>query len=1080
MASRVLRRALPGRRALHTSGVRAGLFRRGPEPRDKMPDTVGLGASPSLAERLGASRRRGGYDRGAGMPLYVPVKARNVEKAWEIWSVNLRDARSEGPAAAAAAASRDSLAGLLMLLVRAAEPHAAEDAAEPPVAEDAVRRRRVAAHRVAALLRYMFALAVRARADGAAAAEGPVGIGAFGLGLGLGSADDYAGVAALLLAAAADGAVPCGNTLPLQAPTAEELAVDLGGAPHSRLAQALVRAAIDDGIQPTVAILRPALETAAAMRDTAAARDILAPCYADLAALLDPDLPASAPGAGARALDDPLGSVCGPLVEAALRVVEAGSDPRALDAAAAASAPQPVMGYAQLEGVVDYCAGAEPAGERDATRAWRAAAAERIYRAYVAAGIAEVPAPDAGPRPALRGSVVPTPQILASLLRVHLGAGNAEQAVVVYEALQAAVSRLPKQRHESAIPADGPAELGPEHRLHWRLWASLLRAASDAGHLWLAARVLGAMAGDGWAPTQAMHAQFLAALRDPTEAALAEAVESVREATAAAGVPASEPAICDPLVCALASAHAAFPAAASVEQALLLSGLGTSGAGAVSDAAARAIIGALIAAGQIARAQELARSWSASRPGLVTTQCLAGLVQGLGAAGQHGQALDLFARFQQSGEGEVTVGLLSAVLDVYVGAGEYSEAISVAKRIRALVSEAQEAAAATDASDAAATAAEAALPSHATYNNMIHAYCEELQPEEAMFVLEEMRRYGRHATSETYTILALAMSHLRSYEGLKLVNGLVNVDYNMAAGEPRALPLETDYFNGLIEAYGRIGKPAMALQVWEVMRFRGVRPNAQTATLLIDTCAWNERIHWADDVAPQTTYTPARVPDDSVYSGVPLLHIHYLAATVEQLRQAGLELTLAHHQHLIEALVRGVFVPDMVDMLIGRFEGAEAVVSWKKKTHKLVFSKLHPVAAKLMAVFGQSPGAEPEPEPEPGAEPETEAEAREREQERKRARDSSSDVARMLDDFVLEIPLCKETVGTAYGALEHLRTSCSPENYDREESVVSEQGAAMVAELVAMHEARLDRFLEQHRPELLPESRRRHKIEAAQ
>ncbi|KAJ1734993.1 hypothetical protein LPJ61_000780 [Coemansia biformis] len=1070
------------RRTVHASGALPKLFSRslwglfrGASSEPAAPDAD---TSTPLAERLGANRRRGGYDRGGGMPLYVPVKAKNVEKAWEIWSVHLRQADP-----AARATPRGSLVDLLMLLVRSAEPHA-RNSHEPDddAVEGTAQNRQVAAYRVAALLRHVFALTIREQGAGSPATdsgmpalEDRAGIDAFKLGLGLQHTEDYEEIATMLLEATA-GVMPSGNTASLDGLVAADLAQEIEEASLSRLAQALVHAAIADRIPATAWVLRPALEVAVAMHDTAAARDILVSGHADLAALLDARLPAVAQNAELRALDDPNGVDRDSIVEAVLRLVEVGSDPRGLDGAASSDQQQD-LAYSQLESLVDYSAGEEPPEVAARARSWRAAAAERIYRAHVSSGFAEVPSPDASSQSALLGSVVPTEQMLVSLLKIHLAAGSAEQAAIVYETLRVVVQEETAQETGSSAilsspTSSSPRELQLAHRMAWPMWSGILESACAAGNLWLAARILGDMAGDGWAPTQSMYSQYLGALQDLDEAALAGAIDAIHESMLASGVSAAEPAVREPLVRALVDPRYDLPAGAMavrIERALALSGLalqGTAGATAaaavdgVSDEAAREIVAALIADNQIARAQELAGVWSAARPELVTSRCLTDLVRGLGATGRHGEALQLFADFQQSGEGELTAELLGAVLDVYMHAGDYAEAISVGKRIRALVAADQ------------ARGNFATLPGHATYNHLIQAYCEEMQPGEALHVLEEMRRYKLHATPETYTTLAIAMSNLRSFEGLRLVNALANVDYNIVAPVPAdrraqrnqpALPLTTDYYNALIEAYGRVAEPEIALQVWELMRFRGVRPDGLTATLLIDTCAWNERVHWDEDMKPQKTFVAHKIPDDHVYMGMPLLHIHFLADSLEKLQEAGLELSVAHYQHLIEALIRGICVKDPMDMLIGRFEGPEARAAWDKKTQDIMDNSMHPVLAGLASLLGSSK-RKSEEAPEDGKEA----------TEDSKEADPQPWIARSMDHFTLDIPLCEETVSTMYGCLAQLRMDCHPKEVSaiNRTTLVSETGAPVVLELIALNEGRLDGFLRTQRPDLLPASRR--------
>ncbi|KAJ2621467.1 hypothetical protein GGF44_005450, partial [Coemansia sp. RSA 1694] len=381
--------------------------------------------------------------------------------------------------------------------------------------------------------------------------------------------------------------------------------------------------------------------------------------------------------------------------------------------------------------------------------------------------------------------------------------------------------------------------------------------------------------------------------------------------------------------------------ASRIEQALQLSGLPVAAdvdsSIAVSDETARKIVSAMVSNGQISRAQHLAELWSDSRPDIVTNKIIAELILGLGSSGEYAQALEVFSNIQESGDHEVDIEILSAVLQVYVYAGDYEEAVSVSKRVRAMIRESKEA------------GADVELPGHDVFNCMLRAYCEESLVSDAMHVLEEMRSYSLHATPETYTTLMNTMSTLRSYDGLKLVSALAHVDYNMVPTCDRdgslvsgymahtpPLPLTVGFYNSLIEAFGRVAEPIKALQVWEVMRSRGIKPDNVTATLLIDTCGWNERVHWDDDMDAQTAFVEHEIPEDHVYTGMPFFHMHFLANTLQQLQEAGLEFSMANYRHLLEALIRGGFLEDALEMVIGKHEDVAQKGIWAEQARVLL------------------------------------------------------------------------------------------------------------------------------------------------
>ncbi|KAJ2157876.1 hypothetical protein GGF46_004190 [Coemansia sp. RSA 552] len=1044
MASRLLAwrlapRALQSRlgtntlRGLHTTSARAGLFEMVLKLVQRDKQETWEPASVSTTKQLTRRQRKGGYDAGGGMPLYVPIKAQNVDKAWEIWSFWQREASIVDHSA-----MKGLLLDFLALLVTTADP-------QDPI------KRRLSAFRTATLLRHIVCGAVSDQSASLGNEGTALELGLFDLALGFERSEDYMVIIDLLRVAVPEN-LPSGNsTLPSGA-TAEDLVQEVKDTPIPRLGQALIHGAMQDGLSIGPGLLQAALEIAVAAHDVTAARDILGLCCPELACLLDPKLAVDQGKAKVKLSEvaDLGDSAYRPVFETILRLIEVGNDPQVLDPDALHT-PQQDLSYKDLDGIVDYGDGQIPSSEMKAIRAWRTAAAERIYRTYISAGIAEVPAPDNGAHPALQGSAVPTPQMIASLLTIYLDAGNVEQAAVYYEVLQAAAAQLPLQSAESWPGEAACPELGPEHRIDSRVWAQVLRSASHAGQAWLSARVLGDMAADGWEPSQAMYWRHLDILGDATMDTLKEALDEIRSSMQANGISISALAVREPLVRALVAPHASLSIeamASRIEEALRISGLSSLGAGdamasAVSDDTAREIISALIAAGQISRAQELADAWSVERPALITGRCLSELIMGLGRADKCDQALELFANVQQADEGEITLEVLCAVLDVYMCADNYVEVISVGKRIRALVASSQEEGVPTQ------------LPDRDTYNSLILAHCENLQPTEALRVLEEMRRYGIHATAETYAILAYKMSTMRSMEGLKLVSALVNVDYNMeviggsGGGPVPTLPLVTDYYNALIEAHGRTGEPHKALQVWEVMRFRGVRPDELTATLLIDTCAWDERVHWEEDMVPQKTFQFHNVPEGEASSSVPMLYMHHLGNMLEQLQQAGLELSVANYQHLAEALIKGAFLNELVDMLVKRFEDPADTAVWNQKVEKAVEYAYSPLIRGLANMVGpkQKEGAPP-PQPK---------------------------VARFMDHFAIEMPVCEETITIVYGGFDYLRNTYMlgrEDDLDSYRAPISPSNLSWLHRYIAVEEERLDAYLKAKRPELLPASRR--------
>ncbi|KAJ2812107.1 hypothetical protein GGI24_006723, partial [Coemansia furcata] len=380
-----------------------------------------------------------------------------------------------------------------------------------------------------------------------------------------------------------------------------------------------------------------------------------------------------------------------------------GRDPRILDAASQSTQPQAEFGYDQFEDTLRPRDDSISLADLNAVRQWRAETVERIYRAYVASGMSEVASPDRSKTPAQQGSVVPTPQMLTTLLCVHCDAGNVEQATILYDTLAATLQTL-------------YAESSLSHKMDIGLWAKVLGGVCRAQQQWLAVRVLGDIVADGWLPSEAMYEQLLDAASDPSAETLAKAVGEIqRHIHVAKDELRFDPAIIEPLISALVCPR--VPASQDImstriEQALLLPGLTTAigtGNSAVSDTTARKVISAMVLNHQIDRAQHLAELWSHTRPEIITNKSIAELILGLGSTGEYAQALEVFSSIQESGDHVVDLGILCSVLQVYVYAGDFEEAVSVSKRVRAMIKENKEA------------GVEFELPGHDVFNCMLRA-----------------------------------------------------------------------------------------------------------------------------------------------------------------------------------------------------------------------------------------------------------------------------------------------------------------------------------------------------------------------
>ncbi|KAJ2723442.1 hypothetical protein GGI07_002644 [Coemansia sp. Benny D115] len=972
-------------------------------------------------------QRRGGHARGQGMHISIPIRAKNVEKAWGIWSSKLRQPTDQPPAL-------KDLVDLIMLLL--------ESPAVPLIGgqriateEEEVRRRHrdQAAYRLAMVLRSLFA-------QNKQIIEGSGG-------LGLKSIDEYERILGLLASNKAESVVGSGGNTPTIGAENIQSAADVG---VGRLAQLVLIAALNDKIYITPEMVCLALKCATISCDVAAARDTLQLHNMSLALSLDPKLPPSGT-LGQSRMSNVTKEVSLAIVEELMRVVVVGQNPAVYSTAFCAKQEAEAEEYL-YDPVGDTTNAVALEDMLEEARRWRVQTAERIYRLFVSAGMTEVPSPDKSLRPALQGSSVPTLSLLATMLSINCAVRNVEEAVIIYDTL---------------VATAGAAS----EKIEPTLWSDVFNAVVSTEQAWLAARVLGDMVSSGTIPTQSMYEQYVNTLCNVTESedgfitSIADLCQGDMPQAAL-----------DNIICALAGSPSELGefAALRVEQALQISGLPTDSSQSadstapVSDAAARAILSAMISANQIPRARRLVELWGAQRPELVNSQSIAALIIGLSYSGEFAQALDVFAGVQDSTP-DLSVDILSAVMRVYVMAGDYEEAASVAMRIRAIVRDSPE------------NTNKLMLDiGHLVYNSMIRAYCETDQITEAMRVLEEMRSSTLHANSETYAILAQTMSTIRSYDGLKLVVALANVDYNMAAVEESSglntgvltcsvpLPLNTDYYNSLIEAYGRMAEPAKALQIWEIMRQRCVAPNNLTATLIIDICGWNERVHWDEDMQPNSRFAVREVPADHIYTGMPFIHMHYLANAMEQLQQAGLVFSQSNYRHFIEAMLRLGFLEDVMDMTIARYEDSKESKEFADKAKDLAKQPDRMALGEVLANMRKKLAPETDEEDDSSQSVERAAAEKERwEREMHQYRPKT------MDDFRLEIPLNQDIVDTLYGMIKHVRNTCLiGEDVDRADMPFVQRASPHLLERLDLHQARLDHFLKTKRPDLSSASNR--------
>ncbi|KAJ1906894.1 hypothetical protein LPJ81_001094 [Coemansia sp. IMI 209127] len=1028
---------------------------------DKRPEE-----KPSIIQRLNSMNGKGGDGVSARMHLRVLLNDNDAEQAWKIWSTKCRQGDSLNTAVSA-----EEMTKLLLLLVNSSTSRQSVLFADPARrTEEDHNRRKAASFRISMVLRFMFSRAIRTSRAGqldsapdSAQELAAVSFETADLRLGVLEQYDYEAIVQLL-ALSVDSSMPTGNTETPASGTTEDLAIYVQDVSVVRLIQAVLCAALQDGKEITHEMLHVAIEAATAVRDTTAARDILRLCYPDLAKLLDPKDVGSVIGSSNSAFADPSSKSSRRVVELALRLVSVGYDPQATEITAQAAKEQQDGSYKQFE---DICAYGESQSvdpsENAATHQWRTDTVERIYRAFISSGIKEIPSPENSQQRALQGSVVPSLSMITSLLDVYCKAGNIEQATVLYDALISHLPQLGPKKQNPASAADYSQKTGAQNRpvLSVGMWMDIFNAVRTSGQFWLTARVLGDMVQDMRNPTSKMYQNYLMLTTDRSKDNLVHAMDLVKQSILGGGVSALNRGIRSPLICALCRTGLNIPAdnmMERVEQAIALSGLPlTKDDARAADASTksiavtlmnpkRRIISALMYTGQVSRAQEMTELWSTECPDLVSGKKIAELIEELGNAGEHKEALRMFMDYQQIAHNEITVDILCAVLKVYVHAGDYTEALSVGKRLRAMVNDAPEA------------DRRLLLPHRDVYEMMIRVCCEQALAAEALRILEEMRSYRLNATSETYATLARMMGRLRSYDGIKLITALAHVDYNMGAiayikkshenlwHSSEALPLTVDYYNALIEAYGRVAEPTKAIQCWELMRIRGVKPDNLTATLLFDICGWNERVHWDEDMVMHDEFVELEVPDDHVFTGVPFFHLHFLATILIQLEEAGLELSLTNYRHLIEAMLRYGLFEDVLAMTIGKHEDPALTARYEEESKVLLDRGMWSVFTVLGSFVKRAKGEENVKPREPKA--------------------------KFMESLPIDIPLCKETVHTIYGMIASLRVKCVPEEgVDPPDLPFAQQMSPNLFKRLSISEERLDNILYKHRPDLVPKQK---------
>ncbi|KAJ2879962.1 hypothetical protein IWW38_006029, partial [Coemansia aciculifera] len=219
---------------------------RGSDPLTKPDEPAAGGLTDAL--RMGRARRQGGYDRGAGMHLSMPLRAKNVEKAWDICTQKIQ--RDE------CLVSGDTLKSeaieLVLLMAKSISARALSPAIGASMEDSAAadkKRRALFGFRSALILKHVFADSLRQHDSLETVEESTeqIDIETVDLRLGLQSPSDYKDIISLL-SAAIDPCMSLGNTPALAGASSDELATDIMSASVSRLMHLVFMAAEQDGV----------------------------------------------------------------------------------------------------------------------------------------------------------------------------------------------------------------------------------------------------------------------------------------------------------------------------------------------------------------------------------------------------------------------------------------------------------------------------------------------------------------------------------------------------------------------------------------------------------------------------------------------------------------------------------------------------------------------------------------------------------------------------------------------------------------------------------------------------------------
>ncbi|KAJ1805510.1 hypothetical protein LPJ75_005292, partial [Coemansia sp. RSA 2598] len=373
-------------------------------------------AADATSKEASAITKKAGKVAHGGVHIMVPIEAGNAEKAWRVWSTQMRCAdisHSE---------QLVQMSKLVKLIVYSANSTDSADiftkAADS--SKGIIRQKPLARFRVAAILRYVFrnvADTIAATTSTGAAAGSPGNASKEPI-LTLRNAENYRALLSLLANhySPQKDIAATGNSPTSIGKSSKDLEADLENARISRLAYLVLLSATRESVAVTQELTELALEAAIVFQDVMAGRDCLLLFNPSLALLIDPRAPVNSKAYSSTGI----AGASDKIVDLLLRLVAVGRDPYETSEADRENRQLQADRIDILADADDAADGSlanqQSGSTEDAVLRWRVETAERIYKAYISAGITEVPSPDKSSMPSLLGSVVPQPSTLVTML----------------------------------------------------------------------------------------------------------------------------------------------------------------------------------------------------------------------------------------------------------------------------------------------------------------------------------------------------------------------------------------------------------------------------------------------------------------------------------------------------------------------------------------------------------------------------------------------------------------------------------------------------------------------------------------